>query len=547
MALYDPTKWSDLLVRLKTPSDTDISQITGFLRDAHTLNGLRSGGSRVQNIRTGLEMTPAELDPATEKAYASAYDICKAVLANPSTPAEKSAACEMLMVSIEKRTARMRPALAHFGAATRAPLIAPSPERNKLRAQGLAGTQQDLARLRANQTPVTQTFTHLQLRHRKYDENGRLTGSGNYWLEKADPLHRAWGHEGIALYEHWANDFSIDIDFFTWAHQNRDALAVQFPACKELLFEDRGVRYLSPAEKFMYRVKVQNNKLLRRSRDEVRALKVSLRLDMAAIKAAAQFSNFSTAGYETLYNGPGFAIWVCGPSGKIYSHRHKKDVFHHSSFFAGEEVLCGGEWAVSNGELVMVCDKTGHYGATQADFHRFCKLLEAQGLDLKDVVYQTSTYANGVDADRNYYWLYDWVRNYPNITPATTPELELSTPFAPEKYATQAFWKFHAANPGATQAVLDAEWLRLVDLHAERQRPLACQMVANGTSPKGRYDAWHKANKPQTRPRGMAFTTGKPAPLPAPKPTTVWAAASLPTAKKGTVWVQGKAPPRPVI
>lgn len=548
MALYDPQKWSDLLTHLSTPIDTDISAITTHLRDIHTLNTLRASGSPIGNLKTGLAMASHELDPATEQAFSSAYNLCKAVLASTAAPDTKRAACEMLMVSIEKRTARMAPANAHFAAATRGPLIAASPQLNMLRSQGLAGTSQDLARLRAGQTPITTSYTHLQLRHRKFDGAGRLTGSGNYWLEKADPLHRAWGHEGIALYEHWANDFNIDIDFFTWAHQNRDALAVQFPACKDLLFEDRGVRYLSPAEKFMYRVKFDGDKLTRRSREELRQFKVSMMMDAARIKDAAKFKAFSTHGYDTLYNGPGFAIWVCGPTGKFYSHRHKKDVFHHSSFFAGQEVLCGGEWAVSNGELLMVCDKTGHYGATQADFHKTCKLLQAAGVDLKDVIYQTSNYADGVDADRTYCWLYDWVMNYPANTPENTPILELSTPFDPQRYATRAYWEFHRTHPGASQAELDAEWVRLLDLHAERQRPLASQMVANGESPKGRYAAWYQAHKPVTRKRAMGFTAPKPlATPPAPKPQTVWVAKTLPTHKTGTLWVRGATPPRPAL
>jgi len=511
MPLYEPAKWDQVLANLKVVPDASIQAITSELRNADFFKVQRSQGQSLYSYSESRALRPDELDPRTEQFYIRAFNECVAVISSPMPDAAKCAACEMLAVSLQKRRHRVERATAHFQAAKPGAVIGASAQRDFLRAQGRAGNQADLAALKAGATAIAQGKTHLQLVNRKFQPGKSLEGANNYWLEKADPLHRAWGHVGIEIYNAWANDASIELDFFTWADRNRDQLAVQFPDSAEILYEDRGVRYLSRAEKFQYRVKFSDEgPFLRRSRDELRALKVSTRLNLADMKQAAQFQLFSTAGYDTLYNGSGFAIWVCGPTGKFYSHRHKKDTFHHSSFFAGDEVICGGEWAISQGELVMICDKTGHYAATQADFHKACKLLVDAKVSIENAVYETADYAvNGWD--RKFYWLWDWYRHYPHNTADNTPLIDSSNPFT-----LHAARQARANDLNSDTTLSDAERQRLLDAfnaeHQEHRLNWASALVASGASPAGAYKAWydkrHSANRGLGRRRAEAVGTG---------------------------------------
>jgi hypothetical protein len=511
MPLYEPAKWGQVLANLSVVPDASIQAITSALDDAAFFKTQRSNGLGIYSRSEGRALRPDELDPRTEQFYIRAFNECVAVLSNPMLDAAKYAACEMLAVSLHKRRLRVEQAAAHFQVARTGAVIAPSAERDFLRAQGRAGTQADLAALKAGGTAIAQGKTHLQLVNRKFQPGKSLEGANNYWLEKADPLHRAWGHVGIEIFNAWANDPSIELDFFTWADRNRDQLAVRFPDSAEILFEERGVRYLSRAEKFQYRVKFSDSGVfLRRSREELRDLKVSTRLDLARMKQAAQFKPFSTAGYDTLYNGTGFAIWVCGPTGKFYSHRHKKDTFHHSSFFAGDEVICGGEWAISQGELVMICDKTGHYAATQADFHKACKLLVDAKVNIENAVYETADYAvNGWD--RKFYWLWDWYRHYPHNTAENTPLIDSSNPFT---LHAARLARANALNSDPTLS--DSQRQRLLDAfnaeHQEHRLNWASALVAAGASPAGAYRAWydkrHAANRAGGRRRAEGIGSG---------------------------------------
>ncbi len=58
-------------------------------------------------------------------------------------------------------------------------------------------------------------------------------------------------------------------------------------------------------------------------------------------------------------------IWVCAksPQNRIvfYSHIGKLCKFHHSTFMAGGNVICAGEWIVKSGELLRISANSGHY------------------------------------------------------------------------------------------------------------------------------------------------------------------------------------------
>jgi hypothetical protein len=61
----------------------------------------------------------------------------------------------------------------------------------------------------------------------------------------------------------------------------------------------------------------------------------------------------------------GSLIWVCadGPSGQpdFYTHVGKINRFHHSTFFAGADLIGAGEWIVEDGRLKKISANSGHY------------------------------------------------------------------------------------------------------------------------------------------------------------------------------------------
>jgi hypothetical protein len=60
-------------------------------------------------------------------------------------------------------------------------------------------------------------------------------------------------------------------------------------------------------------------------------------------------------------SGAGFGIFVMDNTGQIYVGSHKVGLFHHSSFLAGGDVAAAGELKASNGKIVSLTDKSGHY------------------------------------------------------------------------------------------------------------------------------------------------------------------------------------------
>lgn len=58
----------------------------------------------------------------------------------------------------------------------------------------------------------------------------------------------------------------------------------------------------------------------------------------------------------------GRAMWIQGPSGRFYSSTNQAvGKFHHSSYLGGRAIKAGGEWKVTDGKLVVIAAKSGHY------------------------------------------------------------------------------------------------------------------------------------------------------------------------------------------
>jgi hypothetical protein len=284
-------------------------------------------------------------------------------------------------------------ALKAFGG--RADLL-PADQYRKARIQGLSGRQGDRSFVDYSDylNGPNQKTLHLAFAQRDIATKESIEeASGNYWLERADPLHRPWGHIGGKLFKRWYSTNAPD-DFFTWIDNNRDKLLSEYgdpaskdydPALEHILTMDRGVKYVDKEDRWRYRVVVHGGLLKRRNPKSVVG------------KDTTPLEPFSTHELQTVTMRDHFAAWVAGvpPDRKdqsktalrFYSHKHKKDRFHHSSFLQGADVEAGGEWAVMEGVLFAVIDKTGHYKAFPQNVAAALADLQRQGLDLTDTLY----------------------------------------------------------------------------------------------------------------------------------------------------------------
>lgn len=60
--------------------------------------------------------------------------------------------------------------------------------------------------------------------------------------------------------------------------------------------------------------------------------------------------------------------------------------FYHSSYLAGDAVLCAGTILIENGEIRGVCNDSGHYRPDEANFVSFLQALMMQGVNIQSVM-----------------------------------------------------------------------------------------------------------------------------------------------------------------
>lgn len=70
---------------------------------------------------------------------------------------------------------------------------------------------------------------------------------------------------------------------------------------------------------------------------------------------------FDSHEFYSIHSGKGKAIFVMDADGNLYVAKHKAGRIHHSTLYAGKEVLGAGEVIVKNGKLIQITNKSGHY------------------------------------------------------------------------------------------------------------------------------------------------------------------------------------------
>ncbi len=75
-------------------------------------------------------------------------------------------------------------------------------------------------------------------------------------------------------------------------------------------------------------------------------------------------------------------IWAMSPDGDLHVVAGQPFRIHHSSIFAGGDVLCAGEIVAKEGRLTLLTNQSGHYKPKPHTLIAALKKLEEQGLDV---------------------------------------------------------------------------------------------------------------------------------------------------------------------
>jgi hypothetical protein len=79
---------------------------------------------------------------------------------------------------------------------------------------------------------------------------------------------------------------------------------------------------------------------------------------------------------------------------------HGNQMWNHSSFNAGKDVICAGMIKIHNGTLVYVDNNSGHYKPTRQHLHGMLTIISNEGINLAGVtvlVRQPAPVANFID------------------------------------------------------------------------------------------------------------------------------------------------------
>ena len=224
----------------------------------------------------------------------------------------------------------------------------------------LAQQQQQLKQLQAAQQARAQWAAALA-------KVNRLLGPEGYrdvraklldpsaWPEFFDPQHRPALVLGDAMKE-WQKANTVR-PFEVWLEKNFMPHHQSDPDYAQR------VAYLSPEQREEYRVEITGG----------------------VFRWVEGGELLHTGSMTTHVSGQGHAIWVCSADRRFYSADHVVGSFHHSSFLSGLPVMGAGEWAIDQGRLTVISNRTGHYKATFHELFRVMLRLSADGVDMSSV------------------------------------------------------------------------------------------------------------------------------------------------------------------
>nr|XP_043626465.1 IQ domain-containing protein IQM1-like [Erigeron canadensis] len=174
-----------------------------------------------------------------------------------------------------------------------------------------------------------------------------------HWLEAIDPRHR-YGHNLNIYYDIWFGSESSQ-PFFYWLDVG-DGKETNLERCPRVRLQQQCIKYLGPNERELYKVIVENGKLVYRQ---------------------------SGLLLETVEGSKW--IFVLDTSKNLYVGQKKKGLFQHSSFLAGGATTAAGRLVAHGGILEAIWPYSGHYLPTEENFRDFICFLEENHVDLTNV------------------------------------------------------------------------------------------------------------------------------------------------------------------
>lgn len=136
------------------------------------------------------------------------------------------------------------------------------------------------------------------------------------------------------------------------------------PAIQDPRIVLEGVTYCTERERAAFRLQIRDGRLY----------------------DAGTFYPFDTKNSQVSDYGYGWAMFVLGFDNTLYANAEVRDFFHHSSFFAGGPVQCGGELCVIGGELRFLTAKAGHYRSGRPELYRLLSFLRYHEFDLARIL-----------------------------------------------------------------------------------------------------------------------------------------------------------------
>lgn len=186
-----------------------------------------------------------------------------------------------------------------------------------------------IAQKKAYLEAVKKTVWDPRATKRDWISKKKLLMSDHYWHELLDPCHRV-GFFTEILQARWHVSTCPNYFIFLETLENDPSLMRIMP------FEQK-VIYLNKEERKDYLLEIREGAFYHLGKP------------------------FDSHDFYSIHSGKGKAIFVMDADGKLYVAKHKAGRIHHSTLYAGKEVLGAGEVIATNGKLIQITNKSGHY------------------------------------------------------------------------------------------------------------------------------------------------------------------------------------------
>jgi hypothetical protein len=149
-------------------------------------------------------------------------------------------------------------------------------------------------------------------------------------------------------------------------------------------YTDRSAQYLTTSEVDKYRVQFRNGIATHLS--AIAGSTNLVPLDSASLGKATKTSRQTSSDQGWSADHAGYVLSMGGDFFCANHLLHLNKNFYHSSYLAGNPVLCAGTWLVELGKVVCISTASGHYQPTQDHLIRAVETLKANGVNMDRLI-----------------------------------------------------------------------------------------------------------------------------------------------------------------